>query len=59
MKVSIVSMWFVAFAATAIAGCEREPTDHMPAAVSHSASAPTPPAPWEPVDEDFRGCEGG
>jgi len=48
--------------ALAVSACNRRDGDPGRAGGSPSgsaAAAASRPAPWEPVDESFRGCEGG
>jgi hypothetical protein len=45
-------------AASAISACKSNDTPEVGSTPSSTAIAGQP-APWEPVDEDFRGCEGG
>jgi hypothetical protein len=48
-------MMVVAALAAPLCACQAKPEGGSPAG---SASAALP-APWEPIDKDFKGCEGG
>ena len=58
MKATWLGALVIAFGAASVSGCDRKATASEAKADS-SARATAGVAPWEPFDENFRGCEGG
>jgi hypothetical protein len=44
--------------AVSVCAC-KQPSGSEPPAASSGAAGPAAPAVWEPIDKDFKGCEGG